>query len=164
MKMASPVEIHLGSETDALTQMLKGEALSPKTLRSEPGAEPLGGESGRTADSITDSIQSWCLLVLELDHKRRLTRVEPELHSSLTQRPGAHPRPGQASTCRRPLPEELDFRGHGSAGKRLPMNDPRPFPSKVMSFPRKLETFSSHQRKLQGAPPKCQLNTVKIFQ
>lgn len=40
MKMASPVEIHMGSKTDILAQeMLKGKALSPKTLR-EPRAEP----------------------------------------------------------------------------------------------------------------------------
>ena len=141
--MASPVEIHSGSETDALTQMLKGGALSPKTLGSEPGAEPSEANLGGRL-TVTDSRQSWCL-VLELGHKRRLTRVELGLHFSLAQRPGAHPRARPGVDVRAAAPGGARRRGHGSAGKRLPTNGPRPFPSKVMSFPRKLETFSSHQ-------------------
>lgn len=121
MKMASPVEIHMGSKTDILAQeMLKGKALSPKTLR-EPRAEP-SEMTGRTADANTASRQSWCL-VLKLDHERRLTPVE--LGSHLLSDPASlcPPEGRVRHPCGQPLPEELHFRGSWLSRK-----EEKPFP------------------------------------
>ena len=141
MKMASPVEIHMGSKTDILAQeMLKGKALSPKTLR-EPRAEP-SEMTGRTADANTASRQSWCL-VLKLDHKRRLTPVE--LGSHLLSDPASLCPPEGRVRHRRagsPSLRSCTSGGHGSGGKRRNL-------------------FLSSARELLGAPPKRQVKHCK---
>ena len=71
MKMASPVEIHMGRKTDTFAQeMLKGKALSPKTLRAEPSEVSLGGPPPLTPTA--DKAGACCLDVRR--HQRSWNR------------------------------------------------------------------------------------------
>lgn len=137
MKMASPVEIHMGSKRyscsgDAQRQSFKSQD-PPRTQ-----SRALRDDSGRTTDANTTSRQSWCL-VLKLDHEQRLTPVE--LGSHLLSDP-ASLRPPEGRVRRRsagsPSLRSCTSGGRGSAGKRRNL-------------------FLSSARELLGAPPQCQV-------